>query len=130
MAGEYLKDGIPYLCADLLLILSGEVDEMIIFGANQERNGGFVEASSLPIPLFDAVECTLPCEIEHEENCNSIIADQRKHVDKFSLATQIPDGECDFSIADRYGLLHEIDPLVSSAIITTLVLDVHGIPKV
>ena len=37
-----------------------------------------------------------PREIKHEQNGHRIIADQRQHVDKLLLATEIPDAEGDF----------------------------------
>lgn len=50
----------------------------------------FVEASSLTIPLFNAVECCFACEIKHEQDGNRIITDERQHRDEFPLATEIP----------------------------------------
>jgi hypothetical protein len=96
------------LQTDLLLLFSWEVDEVVVLCANEEGNGSLVEASSLPVPLFDAVEGRLSCQVEHEENGNGVIADQGKHVDELPLATQIPDGEGDFGVADANCLLHEV----------------------
>lgn len=59
---------------DLLLVFSWKVDEVIIFGADQEWNSGLVETSSLSVPLLDTVECALPCQIEHEQDSHSIVA--------------------------------------------------------
>lgn len=42
-----------YLIGYLFLFSQWEVDEMIILRPNQERYGGLVEASPLPVPLFD-----------------------------------------------------------------------------
>lgn len=54
------------LLRNLLLFFSGKVDKVIIFGAHQKGNGCLVEAASLTIPLFDAVERGLARQIEHE----------------------------------------------------------------
>ena len=48
-----------YLIRDLFLIFSGEIDKMVVLGANEERNGSLVEASTLPVPLLDRVKCAL-----------------------------------------------------------------------
>ena len=64
------------LCADLFLILSGEVDKVVIFSADEEWNGRLVESSSLPVPLFDAVKSTLPSQVEHEQDGYGVIADK------------------------------------------------------
>jgi hypothetical protein len=96
------------LGADLFLIFSGKVDKVVIFSANKEWNGCLVEASSLSIPLFDAIKGALPSQIEHEQDGHGIIADEGQHVDKFSLTSKIPDREGDFCVADRYRLLHEV----------------------
>jgi hypothetical protein len=54
---QFPNDGCrSYLVADLFLILSREVDEVIVFGANKEWDSGLVEASPLSIPLLDAVQ--------------------------------------------------------------------------
>jgi len=45
----------PGLLADLLLVLFGKVDKMIVFRTDQKWDGSFVEASALPVPLFDTV---------------------------------------------------------------------------
>ena len=79
------------LRADLFLLLLGEVDKVIVFGANKEWYCSLVEASTLTVPFLDRVECALSREVEHEENCDSIVADQREHVDEFTLSTKIPD---------------------------------------
>lgn len=44
-----------------------------------------VEASCLSVPLLDTVESRLAREIEHEQDRNCVIADQRQHVDKLPL---------------------------------------------
>lgn len=99
------------LCLEgnFLLILAREVDKVIILGTNQERNGSLVETTALAIPFFDRIERALACQIKHEQNGNSVIADQWQHIDEFALTTQIPDGESDFRIPDRNGLFHEVD---------------------
>ena len=62
------------LQTDLLLLLSREVDEMVILGSYQERNGCLVEAASLPVPLFDGVERAFPGQVEHKQDCYRIVA--------------------------------------------------------
>ena len=84
---------------------------MIVFGADQKRDGGLVEASALAIPLLDAVQRALPRQIEHEEDGHCVIADERQHVDELSLSTKIPNRECDLCVADGDGLFHKIDAL-------------------
>lgn len=64
---------------------------MVVLGTDQEGYSCLVEATSLAIPLLDRVECALACEVEHEEDSDGVIAHQRKHIDEFSLTTQIPD---------------------------------------
>lgn len=58
--------GYTYLCADLFLIFSRKVDEVVVFRADQERYSSLVETTSLSIPFLDTVQCALSCEIEHE----------------------------------------------------------------
>jgi len=112
------------LCADLLLIFSWKVDEVVIFGANQKRYGSLVEAPSLSVPLFDAVQCAFSSQVEHEEDGNSIVADQREHVDKLSLTTKIPDGECDLCVAYGNSFLHKIDPKFLNVILVPAAFNV------
>lgn len=78
------------LIADLLLIFSREVNEVIVFRADQERDGRLVEASSLSIPFFDTVECGFAGQVEHEEDGDGVVADEWKHVDEFALTAEIP----------------------------------------
>jgi hypothetical protein len=66
-----------YLIADFFLILSWEIDKVIVFGADKKRDGSLIKASTLSIPLFDTVEGGFPGQIEHEENGDSIVADKR-----------------------------------------------------
>jgi len=68
-----------------------------------------VEPSPLSIPLLDAIQCTLAGEIKHEEDGNCVVAHERQHVDKLSLATEIPDRKGDFRVTDGDCLFHEID---------------------
>jgi hypothetical protein len=82
---------------------------MIVLGTDQERDCSLVEAAPLAVPLFDRVQCALPGQVEHEEYGHGIVADQRQHVHELALATKIPDGEGDFGVPDRDGLLHEVD---------------------
>lgn len=81
---------------------------MVVLGADKKRDGSFIEASTLTIPLFDAVECRFSGKVEHEQDCNSIIANKWQHVHEFPLPTKIPNGEGDLSIPYGNGLLHEI----------------------
>lgn len=97
------------LVRDLLLLLAGKVDEVVVFGADQERDGGLVEASPLPVPFLNGIECALAGQVEHEEYGDSVVADQGQHVDELALASQVPDGEGDFCVPDGDGLLHEVD---------------------
>lgn len=60
---------------------------MVVFRPNEERYGGLVEPTALPIPFFDGVESALPCEIKHEEDGDRVVAHKRKHVDKLPLST-------------------------------------------
>lgn len=73
---------------------------MIVFRAHEKGNGGLVEASSLPIPLFDGVQSALSSEVEHEEYGYCVVTDQGKHVDKLALTTKIPNRKGDFGVAD------------------------------
>lgn len=100
---------IAHLIGYLLLLLSGKVDEVVVFGANQKRNSSFVESSPLPVPFFNRIECALSCQIEHEQYGNSIVAHQWQHVDKLPLTAKIPDRESYLGVSDRDSLLHEID---------------------
>lgn len=88
------------LDGDLFLIFTGEINKVIIFGANQEWDGGFIEATALTVPLLDRVERTLASEIKHKQDCDGVIADKGQHVNKLALTTQIPDREGDFSVAN------------------------------
>ncbi len=47
---------------------------MIVFGADEERDGGFVESSGLTVPFFDRVEGGFAGEIEHEEDRYCVVA--------------------------------------------------------
>lgn len=97
------------MIADFFLVFSWEVDEVIIFCANKERNSSLVEASTLSVPLFDAVQGGFPGQVEHEEDSDGIVADERQHVDELALATKIPNRKGDLCVSYRDGLLHEID---------------------
>lgn len=102
---------VSYLKRNLLLILAGKVDEMVILCPNQERNGRFVKPTALPVPLLDRIQCTLPCQVKHEKDSYSVVAYERKHVDELSLTTEIPDGEGNLCVANRDGLFHKVDTL-------------------
>lgn len=106
-----------YLVAYLLLIFSGEIDKMIIFCADQERYGGLVETSSLPVPFLDAVEGGFAGEVEHEQNGHGVVADQWQHVDEFTLATQVPNRECDFGVAYGDCLFHKVHACVHTQVL-------------
>jgi hypothetical protein len=89
-----------YLIGDLFLLLAREVDEMVVLGADKERNGGLVEASPLPVPLLDGVQGAFPCQVEHEEYGDGIVAHEWQHVDELALTAKIPDREGDFCVPD------------------------------
>lgn len=57
------------------MVLPWEVDEMVVFRSNEERNSCLIETSSLPIPLLDRIKGALAGEVEHEEDGNSVITD-------------------------------------------------------
>lgn len=81
---------------------------MVVFRADEKRDCRLVEAAPLPVPLLYGIECAFPREVEHEEDSDGVIANQREHVDKLALATKIPYREGDFRVANRNGLFHEI----------------------
>lgn len=84
---------------------------MIIFCADKKGDCSLVEASSLPIPLFDRVEGALPRKVEHEEDSYCIVAYKGQHVDELALASKIPDREGNLGVPYRNGFLHEINTL-------------------
>jgi hypothetical protein len=79
------------LAGNLLLLVDWEVDKRIVLGADQEGDGRLVEATPLAIPLLDAVQRALARQVEHEEDGNRVVADQRQHVDELALPAQVPD---------------------------------------
>lgn len=97
------------LLADLLLLFAREIDEMVVLCANEERDGGLVEAAALSVPLFDAVEGGFAGQVEHEEDGDGVVANEGEHVDEFALPAQVPDAEGDFGVADGDCLFHEVD---------------------
>ena len=97
---------------------------MVILRTHQERNRSLVESSSLPIPLLDTIEGAFPCQVEHEQDSHSIIANQRQHVYEFSLSSQIPDRERNLRIAYADGLLHEVHAKCLDIIFVPAALDV------
>lgn len=113
------ETGLHSLCetfclhADLLLLFLGEIDKVVVLCTDKERNGGLVETSPLAIPFFDGVESALTGKIEHEENGDCIVADQRQHIDKLALAAEVPDGECYFRISNADCLFHKVDTCVA-----------------
>jgi len=117
-----------YLCRNLFLLFSWEVDEGIVLGAYEEWNGRLVETAALSIPLLYTVEGTLPCEIKHEEDGDSVVAHKRKHVDEFTLTTKIPDGEGDLCVPDRDCLFHEVDTCSSQYKYATAIVQVVRLP--
>lgn len=82
---------------------------MVVLCADEEGDGGLVEASPLPVPLLDGVEGALAGQVEHEEDGDGVVADERQHVDKLALASEVPDGEGDFCVSDGDCLFHEVD---------------------
>ena len=54
-------------------------------GMGEEKHACLVETTCLPIPLLDRVQRRLPCEVEHEENGNGIVAYEWKHIYELSL---------------------------------------------
>ena len=64
-----------YLIRDLLLLLPWKVDKVVVLCSYQERDSSLVEASSLPVPFLNGVECALAGQVEHEEYGNSVVAD-------------------------------------------------------
>ena len=48
---------------------------MVIFCANQERDGCLVETSTLAVPFLDRIEGALTGQVKHEEYGNGIVAD-------------------------------------------------------
>lgn len=116
--------GPTHLVGNFLLILDGKVDKMIVFRADENRDGRLVEASALSVPFLDAVEGALSRQVKHEENGDGVVADQRQHIDKLSLAAQIPNRKGDFGIADRNGLLHKVDTQCLNVVFIPAAFDV------
>ena len=79
------------LSRDFLLILSREVDEMVVLGTDEEGDRRLVEATALPVPLLDGVEGAFPRQVEHKQDGDGVVADKWQHVDEFTLAAKIPD---------------------------------------
>lgn len=65
----------PGLIADLLLILLGKVDKVIIFCPDQEWDRRLIEAAALSVPLFNAIQRRLSSQIKHKEDCDGVVAD-------------------------------------------------------
>ncbi len=97
---------------------------MVIFRTDQDRDSRLVETSSLAVPFLDTVQRNLSRQVEHEEYSDSIVADQGQHVDKLSLAAQIPDAEGDLGVPYADGLLHEIDTQSLNIVFIPATLDV------
>lgn len=88
---------------------------MIVLGTDKKRDGSFIEASALAVPLFYAVQSGFSGKVEHEQDCDSIIADKGQHIHEFPLSTKIPNREGDLSIPYGNGLLHEVHTWIQSA---------------
>lgn len=73
---------------------------MVVLCANQEGDCRLVETAALPVPLLDAVQGALSCEVEHEEDGDCVVADEGQHIDKLALASEIPYREGDFCVSD------------------------------
>lgn len=67
MLSETILERHIYLRRNLLLLLPRKVDEVVVFGAYQQRNGRLVEASALTVPFFDGIESAFACEVEHKQ---------------------------------------------------------------
>ena len=80
-----------YLSRDLLLVFLREIDKVIVFRTDEERDRRLVETSPLSIPLLDGIQGALPRQVEHEENSDRIVTHEWEHVYEFALATEIPD---------------------------------------
>lgn len=135
LAGRYFACSqvrVTDLIRDLLLVFSRKIDKVVIFGADQERDGSFIESPALSVPLLNAVEGALPREVEHEENGHGVVAHQGQHIHKLPLAAKVPDGEGDLGIADGDGLLHEVDTQSLDVVFIPTALDVldhqRGLP--
>lgn len=114
----------PYLIGNLLLVLNGKVDKMVVLCADEDGNGRLVEASALAVPLLDAVEGALSRQVKHEEDGDGVVANEGQHVDKLALAAQVPDGKGDFRVANGYRLFHEIDAQRLDIVFVPAALDV------
>lgn len=97
---------------------------MVILCTNQDGNGRLVEAPALAVPLLDAIQCALARQVEHEQDSDGIVTDEGEHVDEFALATEIPDGKGDFSVADGDGLFHKVDAKGLDVVFVPTTLDV------
>lgn len=113
-----------YLVRNLLLIFARKVDKVVVLGADQDGNGRLVEAPTLAVPLLDAVERALACQVKHEQDGHGVVAHQRQHVDKLALATQIPNAEGDLCVANTDSLLHKVDAQRLDVVLVPAALDV------
>ena len=75
VGGQGLGVTRAYLCRYFFLLLSGEIDEVVVLCAYEERNSRLVETSTLAIPLLDGIEGALSGQVEHEEYGNGVVAD-------------------------------------------------------
>lgn len=79
------------LVRDFLLLFLGEVDKVVVLCADEEGDGGLVEAAALPVPLLDAVERAFARKVKHEEDRDRVVANEREHVDELALPAEVPD---------------------------------------
>lgn len=122
---------LTYLVGDLLLLFSGKIDKGIVLGPNKEGYSRLVEAPPLSVPFLDRVQCALSGQVEHEENCDCIIADEGQHIDELPLPTQIPYRKGYFRVSYRDGLLHEIYTCMHSSVLFVIYIPTsYAVPKV
>lgn len=84
----------------LLLLLPREIYKVVVLCPHQKGDCSFVETAPLTVPLLDGVQRAFAGEVEHEENGDSIIADERQHIDELALASEIPYREGDLRVPD------------------------------
>lgn len=120
----------PYLQRNLLLVFSREVDELIVLGSHEERDGCLIEPAALAVPFLDRVQRALTSEVEHEQDRHSIIANQWEHVDKLSLAAQVPNREGNFRVPNGDGLFHEVYPCQARQHFAPDLQFIGGLPRV
>ena len=97
---------------------------MVVLCADQDRNSRLVEATTLAVPLLDAVQSTFPRQVEHEQDGDSIVADERQHIHELALSAQIPDAEGNLRVPDADCLLHEVDAQGLDVVLVPAALDI------